>query len=359
MTAAKRALFSFTPFPHPSGVPSIVTFVIDASTDKVGWVFQVDESEAITHGGFNLTDKTGSANFRISLQSVNASGDPSGTVLGGGTPASKSFANADVSVGWNWLAFDNSYTPAVGDFLALVIEDDTSGTNPDASNNITVGYCINNVWTCGLPKAAKNTGSWTDETVRFPTFGVKSATRTYGSPFDSVTEKAASTSGHRIAQRILLPAGFGSTFTVAGLRFHASRLTVGGGTCLIGLWNSGGALETIALDTDFLATNNQNGHHDIYFDTPAQVNFGDEIYAGIEHNGTVCGMYTFGVPANTDLSALPLGDAIYYASFNGTSWSADDTERPMIDLILSDITEPAGGGGGIVKLAGNGGGLAG
>ena len=86
--------------PSNSAFASTSTFNLDATGDKVGWVFVARESATITHLGFVLQSRTGTApNYQISLQSVDADGNPSGTILGATSNALKVFDPATLTTG--------------------------------------------------------------------------------------------------------------------------------------------------------------------------------------------------------------------------------------------------------------------
>jgi hypothetical protein len=48
------------------------------------------------------------------------------------------------------------------------------------------------------------------------------------------------------------------------------------------------------------------------------------------------------------------GDGFYLATYNGATWTEDTTNRPLMQLIIADWTEPVGGGGGATQLIGGG-----
>lgn len=112
---------------------------LSAATNGFGTICAAD-NPAI-HGGIkgllvNCTTVTGTPTFRGSLQTASARGTANGTILGGGSPASKSFVP---TVNFLEIDFDNVYTPSNGDLLALVLEYISGSTSAVFSRSIPAG----------------------------------------------------------------------------------------------------------------------------------------------------------------------------------------------------------------------------
>lgn len=133
-------------------------------------IIDFPSSKTITNVQIYCQYKTASAppTYKISLQSVDANGLPTGTILGGGTPASKNFAGASLTVGaWNTITLDNSYAVSAGDDFAIVLEY-VSGTI-GFSNYITVGdgwfgLSLNDVFTLRSFDPQYFSPSWSRDT---------------------------------------------------------------------------------------------------------------------------------------------------------------------------------------------------
>jgi hypothetical protein len=326
------------------------TVALDTTTDKQAVVFHAPEAVALTHAGFRYGVRTGTPpTYRISLQGVDASGNPTGTVLGGGSPASATFtppADATWNSTWQWVALSNSYTPARGELMAVVI-DYSSGT-VDGTNNGSFTYAngasIYQRATFPYP-LLDTTGSWAKPTLLDPSYAVKSATRVYGVPVVAFTNLVASTSGHRVALKVTLPSGWAATWQAVGVRFNAST-PAAGQTWIVGLWDSAGAvLQAVTLDSDQSAsTTSDRRFHEVWWDdTPVTLSFGATYYVGIERVGSNVQLNTLEVASVDELTAFPLGASAHAATWNGSAWSDVSTQRPAIELILKDITAPVGG----------------
>lgn len=341
------------------GPPIISTasnHTMDQTTDSLYWVFPAETTSAITRVGFRYGSRTGTPpTFRVSLQAIDTSGAKTGTVLGGGSPASATFTPpADTT--WDGtfreITLDNSYTPSsVGEMIALVI-DYSSGT-VDGSNNssFTRGLTSHQSNTAGIPyHAIVNAGSTTRSTQPV-TFAYGTASEWYGFPGVGIAAQTVNTSGHRVAQYLTLPSGNGSTFKVSQIAL-IGRLAVAGATGKVCIWNSAGTELAAAatLDADAVASVGGSALHiRVPFTTTPDLSYGTEYYFGIE--ATSGNNYT--------LQCLELGHADHrtaysggtsrgFASWNGSAWTKTNTMLPLCDIVVSDITVPSGSGGIII-----------
>jgi hypothetical protein len=349
MTTAKRAILPLTHLPH--GNTTFDAFTIDATTEKMAMVFVAQASDTITHLGFKYGIRTGTPpTYRISLQALDTSGNPDGTILGGGSPASATFtppADTTWNNTWQWVALSNSFAITLGTLYAVVV-DYSSGTC-NAGNNSSFVYSTSaggsfDRWGTGY--GLTNTGSWA-KAVPGP-FGYKSAGSVYGLPIQAQTTSTVGTNGHRAACKFTLPTNFASTFQVAGFRIRTDSESAAGSN-KYGIWNAAGtALQDLTLDSDaHVSPANTNRGAWIYFDegTLATLNAGTAYYYGIERVGSSCGLVTWDFASSGDLTAMPWqGDAIL-STWNGSAWSDDNTNIPYVELLLSDVTQSGGSGG--------------
>ena len=357
MTDALNISIGGENFCPPIGTPAFQNHVVDLNTEGVAWAFQSRAAEAITHVGFRYGARTGTPPvYRISLQSLAAaSGFPDTTVLGGGTPASVLFTPpADTTWDglWQWLALDNAYTPTRGQILCLVIEY-SSGTIDVSNNSSFTARASNILEFYGFPYSLTNTsGTWTRLSTGIPVHGIRTATTRYGFPIEAFyNTRSASTVGHRQACVITLPAGWGDTHKIKGIEICASLSAAVGKNPVIGLWNAAGVIQDITWDSEFSASATTGfRHYRIYFDevTLTAINYGTKVYVGLEvadaANGGVI-LNGMQLDSTTDLLAFPGGASILFGTFDGSTWTEDNTVRPFARLILDDITEPAGSGG--------------
>jgi hypothetical protein len=332
---------------------TITLQTVDATNDGVGFVFQTPTTEAITHLGVRYGVRAGTPpTFLAALEGIDASGFPNGTVLGGGTPASGTFtppADTTWNSTWRWVALANAYTPNRGEKLAMTIRY-SSGTI-DGSNNSSFAYRTTSMsaTTFGRPYALTLTaGTWTKQTTDAPLFGIRTANKRYGLVLQSLFTTTMGTTGNRSTMRFTLPAAWGDTYKVAGARL-ATTLPAAGGSFKFGLWDGTTEMQAVSIDTDELSANSGRRQVELFFTdvTLDTLTFGTEYRIGLEVEGSLAvGLLGLQLSEANDRLAFPLGTNRGYSSWNGSVWSDDDTVMPLVELILDDLTEPAGGGGG-------------
>lgn len=321
---------------------------IDASGEKLGVVFQADEDATITHLGLVIRAIVGTTpTYKIGLQGVNASGDPDGTYLGGGTPASATFSPS--ALGWTatsvrWVALDNSIALTKGTHYAWVIE--------YSSGTINGTNCAGFGMISGHPQRLRpywlvhNGTSWAKQSAWNPLWGYKSASNVYGFLTGGSAATQVTVDGRRAAAKFTLPSGFGSTYQLRGFSTIPNAFGAGG-TITAGIWSASGVVQSFSVDTDYDGDRNSAaGERDFIF--PASLgtlDFGTIYYAGFQRNGTNFWLDAHQLSEANDLKMFAGEGEFTLSTFDGSNWSDDvDAVVPM-RLIFEDITEPAGGGG--------------
>lgn len=198
---------------------SLTSGTLSDATYRMAWVFRATQAMTITRVAIYVASISGTPpTYKIGLQGVDANGEPDGTYLGGGSPASVSSSSWTGAVS-NWKTLDNSYVCTRGQLLALVIEYD-SGT-VDGGNFIEVGHSLGSTGNItGFPVASVDTGGgWGKVTGSQPVYGYGSSGRKYGQMIIGCnTEGTADAVGERVACKFTLDGDLGSTFTVGGFR---------------------------------------------------------------------------------------------------------------------------------------------
>lgn len=338
---------------------SFTNTTIDSSGDKIGAVFLSETNAAITHVWFRYGLRTGTPpTFRIGLQGVTSGGLPDGTYLGGGSPASATFT-PPASTAWDgtgqWIALDNAYTPSYGQAFARVIEY-ASGTI-DGSNNssFTRGYSAGPQSGNGFPYSTVDTsGSWAKSgTGILPVFGYRTSDKRFGTIFTGqYTTLTAATNGHRSAMHFTLPAEWGDTFALAGIRVYG-WVPAAGNSVKWAVWDASSELAAVTQDADHAYQSGATNMLSLYFTTRPTLSFGTKYYIGAEVASSVAvGVRGWQLQESDDRLAHGLGTNRGLATYNGSSWTDDDTVVPQVALILSDVTEPSGGGGGAYVIGG-------
>lgn len=327
------------------------SFTLDGTTDQLEWVFQADDAITITHLGFRYGARTGTPpTFIISLQGVDGSGNPDGTIKGGGSPASATFtppADATWDGTWQWIALANSFTVARGDMLAIVIAYSSGTINGSNSSAITAR--LTNLAVPASPYViTNNAGSRTRGAVQ-PIFGYKSATRAYGYPLETITVTAFSSDStpDEYAMKFTVPTGWGSSLAVLGVQFPIQAYDAAK-TLQVTLYDTDGTtvLQRITLDSDYLRGLLAVGRATVLFDevTLSALTIGSAYRVGLAPQETASNFqpYRLQVDAAADWDAWPFAQqAALSTRTDAGAWTDDTTQRLQMDLLLADITEPS------------------
>lgn len=355
-----------------SGSLNNSTHPLDASTDAIEFIYQMPEAATITTVGFLYGFRTGTPpTYRASIQSVNTSGRASGTILGGGTPASKTFtppANGSWDGTWQEVTLDNSIALTRGQFVAVVI-DYSSGTVNGSNNGEFAHGLVSNgsVTPWAFPFAVTvNAGAGTKQNSRVPVFSLKSASKSYGYPGLTLRSDAYSSDStpDERALRFLLAAGWGDTFQVVGVRFLC-RAAAAAKSVLISLYTGTTTLQAVTWDCDATGSTPAGSDRlvtEIYFDESSltTLNYNTEYRIGFAPQETSANFALAAIRVNAagDATAYPGSSAFYMSTRSDAgAWSDVTTDLPLVELILADSTEPAGGGGGLLINPGQGGGM--
>jgi hypothetical protein len=352
---------------HPQAdTPALGLFALDGTTDQAEWVFQARRPATLTRLGFRIATITGtSPTFKISLQGVGATGNPDGVIVGGGSPASKTFNPTSLAWSnntWHWLTLDNPYVCTRGERLAVVIAYD-SGTI-DVSNQISLRtHLSSQIANLGSPYAIQNNAGTRTRQVTLPIFGYGAAAEAYGYPLLGVplySGLALNSTPDEVAMKWSLPDDWGDTYKVTGLRLFGSFNT--GGTIKFYLLDGTTTVQDVTIDTDHFVTASLQRVVDVFFDEASltALNFGSTyrmVVAPQQNTTPTHTLYTLQVEAAADWDAWPGGqDFALSTRTDGGAWTDTATERLIAELILDDITGTGGGGGsaglGIPTIAG-------
>ncbi len=346
MADASRLRFGF-PFPSQGGNYTFVTRAINDTTSKAEWVDAAIEAMALSRIGFLMTARAGTPPLiKMGYQSV-SSGAPSGTYLGGGSPASVVINPASYAAGtWNWVNLDNTVSVARGDVLGGVIEY-SSGT-ADGSNNATFAVAVPTGEVFNFPYGIVNaSGVRTNQSSR-PVYGYGSASAAYGSPLQSAATQSfnSGSTPDEYGLAFTVPSGATGTYTVAMV---AAELGLNGGhTTNFTLYENTTALQSIAFDTSnssaIAGTLRQ-------FAAPWSNSSLVTLTAGTEY---IVAMAP-GDSTNQSLRVLTQASASDWAAYpgrtncrlatrtNGLAWSYDATKRPMMAVEFAAMTASGGG----------------
>lgn len=320
------------------------------TNDQVEFIFQVPDDRnnatiTITKLGYRLTSVTGtSPQMKISLQGVDGSGNPDGTIKGGATPASATFTPSGSNT-WNWVTLDNAYTANRGDFLAIVIAYNSGTLN--GSNTPSIGAAIQIGEARGWPYAIQNVAGVRTRFTSTPWFGFASASRTFGFPIQALTSTQYSSTNER-ALRFTLDPTWVTTYQVAGCRVQMIT-PAAGKTVKVILYSGTTAIATATWDSDYIVAAGVTREVPFWFQdaTLPTLQAGQEYRIGIQPQdaATNIALFQLDVASASDLDSLPGGQSWYLstrASGGATAWTDTLTSRPIAELIISNWTPAPG-----------------
>lgn len=330
-----------------NAAPSITNFTFDATNDALEFILQMPEGATITHAGYRQGTLTGTAPvFKISLQGVDGSGNPDGTILGGGSPASATFTpTAGNNNSWQWVALDNAIAVSRGQLVAVVIAHN-SGTI-DASNNCSFTATHRAGWSSGRPYAIQNNAGTRTKQGDTPCCGVKSASRSYGFPLSAIITASYGSASNpdEKAIKFQLPAGSANQYCLIGARIW-SQLTTAGAWDLK-LYDSDGTtvLHDETIDSDQFAAPTSARNNLVFFDetTLAVLSPGVDYRLSLVPTTGSPILYGITVANAGDLSAWPLGGSAHMSTrTDAGAWTDDTLSRPGIWPLLAEATSAAG-----------------
>lgn len=336
----------------PLALGSASNVSLNGSGIGVAFIVHAQTTTAITKVRFRYGARTGTPPaYVLTIEGVDASGNPDGTDKGGGSPTAKIFtppADTTWDALYQEITLTNSYTPAnCSELLAITIRYSSGTVDGSNLSSITRGISDGSAGSAGFPFASTlSAGSWTKQSVPI-TVAWTDGTTTFGTPIQSAyTTTTAGTNGHRSGMYFTLPSGFGTTYTVKGLSY-IGRTAAAGNTCKLAIWDEAGTvLASVTLDGDVNTSPANNRQTTHYFDTPVTLSYGTKYYAGVEVlSSSTVAMNGVNVGTANDMLAYPNGSTKGIATYNGSAWTDSTTIYPLCDLILSDITVPSGGGG--------------
>lgn len=345
------------PGPISATAPSGTVFALNQSTDVLSFIFQAPEAITITRVAIVLpsTSPNGTGTTWIAgLQGVDATnGQPNGTFLGGGTPASVTFTNSGLSTSnTNWLTLANSYTCTRGQAMAMVVQY-SSGTTPSSgTQDLTLLTSTSWAPNMGLPYAITNdNGSVSKVNTSPPAFGIGSSTQAYMFPYKGAFNTAFQVGSNpdEYAIRFKVPDSWCSTYKVSGLRFCGQAPTAGTNNTLVRLYDTDGStvLATFDWDTEIAQSNTTTRLFNLGFtDTTLPTLTAGSVYRvgfAPQTSGTLT-VRGITFTSAADGAAYDNGDEVYSSSrTNEGAWTDDQTMRILGEILLTDLTEPAGG----------------
>lgn len=342
-----------------STTPTFANTSFDNTGDKLAWIIQVVDALTITKLGFRYGARANTPpTFKISLQGVDASGLPDGTVLGGGSPASATFtppADASWDGTWQWVTLDNSYLTTRGQLLCIVIEHSSGAFTATDSTFTHIFSGVTGNLTFPYYAVKDGAGAFAKTMAAADmVYGYATASQAYGVPAQGYSVAAtAATNGHKHALKFKIDSDFCDSYKVVGVRLAMAGQTAAKSFVVSLRQTDDTVLQNVTIDTDQIITSTVGRAREFYFDESSlsTLSAGTFYRLCIEVDATAMavGMHRLQFASSGDADAMPGGSTNFlFSSYDGSSWTDDATQRPVAELILADITEPSGGGGGII-----------
>lgn len=331
----------------------VQTLLIDASGEKAAVVFRVPKTGVISGVGFRLGTVTTGQTLKVSLQDVGeATAVPDETVDQSFTVA---VADTDDDT-WKQGDFGSTRTVTIGDYLACVIEFDSTVGNLSISA-WDPGSGFNTGWTGQGYPCLKTAGAWGTYFL-FPILAVKYSDGSYEQQIDlfpftaltSVTINQDSTPDE-LGNRFTFPA----RVRVKGVAYFKQHL---GGSGEVVLYDSDGG--TVLRSVAFSNTGQASGATDAnwrYFSSPVILE-ANTVYrlvykstADSPANGIT--VFVVSVNAAAIMDVLDGGQAVHRTErTNGGAWTQTATQRVFASLGVIIDQVDAGAGGGTPTLMG-------
>jgi len=342
--------------------PSFTNFVLDQNTDKWETVFQSQEALTITRLGVRQGAVTGtSPQYRISLQGVDSSANPDGTIKGGGSPASTTFTPVGGTDNtFQWFTLDNTYVTTRGESLAVVV-DYSSGTIDGSNNCSFTSRSIGLGDDQSVPFTIQNDNGSRARQTNVGPFSYGTASKAYGMPISSLSHSLynTGTTPDEVGIKFTLPSGWWNTYEVAGIMWYGR---CNGSDVILKLYDTDGStvLQQTTIDTDMSrAVSSTILQRSLFTATTLSTLASGSAYR-LTLTPTVASpnmtLTDATFPSSADIEAWPLGSNIIRTErTDAGSWTDTNTNRPAIHLLLKDITAPAGGTGMLIHSGMTGG----
>jgi len=316
-------------------------FTIDDAAEKAAVIFQVPAACDITGMTAYCTGGAPPPAYKFTLQGVDASGDPDGVVKATTAEFTPSYPATEAH------SYTSAYTAAQGELLAGVWEY-SSGTISTTNDATFVTY-TKTVHYNMFPYFSYYTGSsWVPDADSYPTFALQTDEAwDVGGIFNKEkSTQTVSSTGHRFAQRVLIPAGEDIELHVDGFYFTGDVEGSSGDDYKAAIWNAAGSeLAAVSIDSSQQsAAMASNYSREITFTTDGTITSGTVFYIGFECTGDTLTI-DYAQPLGADgLKSWPGGAAFYASYWNGSSWADDLTKRLCLNPMLSSFHGSGGGG---------------
>lgn len=335
----------------PSNTPNIGTVAtLDASGEYVAYIFSAREDMTISHVGFLVGAVTNSPTMEIRIETVDASGLPSGTLWATNT----NIVTAALSSGWTLQALTASASVTKGQMVCVKLL-----WGGAATSTLIVQHLLNTTSGFGgnLPYSVINTGTPTKTGIsNLPALALGSSLTTFYNVPGFVAFNAHTANAFNNTSSAKRGLRFVPNFNcrAVGIRWFKGNAT---GDCNISLMDDAGTElsgSSTALDNDHTLVT-QTGSVAVYFDNPVVLAAGTAYRVALQPtSATNINITTLTLPSSDYFSATPAKSAAVatYATFATATWTDSTTQIPLMDVLLDQIDNGEGSGGVIGVVGG-------
>lgn len=311
---------------------------LNTANYKGAVIMQIPKSGNISNIGFAVSAYTApQADINVSIETVNTSGDPAGTLW----PGSTNVAYSVTSTGWKETAALSAAVLA-GDIIAVVFANPAAGT---PSWGLASVYGNSGNFGQNLPYCDYYTTAWAHQD-RIPIIALKYDDGTYESypciPLSAITSVAFNT---------------GSAATIIGAKFRLpfpSRavgcyvyldLDANADLILYADGSPGTELMNISLDSNKRRVITGQLFR-ILFDAPVSITKDTWYRLALKPSTTTSiTLYHMDVNSTAIVDSLELGQNFLYSTSAGGAWTDTSTRRPFMGLIFDQFDDGVSAGG--------------
>lgn len=332
-------------FGSTSGTPGITNglVTVSAAGHYGAYVFCAKEDMTISHVGFRAGTAVGSPTIEVRIETVDASGLPSGTLWATDTNGTTGTITSSSNV---LQALTASASVARGQVFCVKLAY-ASGTSQQILQWSNVNYNFQS----SLPYIVTNTGTPTKGLMNtsFAAVSFGSSSTTFyqvpgASPGSSTTGGAFNnTNSARRGLRFTPP----MSCRVCGLRWYNSNSS---GDYNVAIFNDAGtelSSSSTAFDGDHNAAS-ANGTIIAFFDNPVTLTAGTTYRVAVEpSSATNAHVSAFVLPSADYRGGTAAGTTAHYTTYASGSWTDTATDTiPFMDILIDQIDDGAGTGGG-------------
>ncbi len=318
---------------------TVMTF--DGTGDMLGWVGTIPKTGTITELLFHTgTVSTAGATFRMSIQGVDASGLPDGSVAGSGTVV---VATSDDNT-WKTVSISSGSGAVTAGQMVAIVLDVSSGT----PNTVIISQAPTWMVGQGFPYIVQNTsGSWGKlgaSNLAIPFMMNYGGTFEYAYGMNCASGVASSTigNGNGRALRFQVPV----PMQVVGVRAGICNPAAGANFTIYLTDSSGTTITSVSVDGDNYLGTTLDALGTFMFDGAYDLSANTTYYVSVEQTtANNLALFQFSVDSAAHMGAAPGGAQFYLGTRTGAgAFSDTTTSRPLVYLIPGGFSDGSGGG---------------